>query len=1032
MNIAIHHPGRVRACVESWSGYVQADRSRSIFGHRPALLARNTPLHTLAAAAPALRRAHSFFWLYSGTDDRFLPQNRAFAPQLARRGIPHRFRIVHGGHNWALWRGNAAVSYLAASRHLRCGVSSPSRRSWSRALLAATGWLYVVRAGGLPGPRVREALPLDELAKHSSSPLLLFVAVWVAAGAARRSRPAGPASSARRRCSSRARHGARRLRRDRASRSRSPGRSRRATPSRGRAPGAVYLPARSWRSSVALIARPARARAGARPRSSRWSSPPRRASSSSTRSCPASDEGLLRSLTPDAVGPARARRLRFAGLALLFAARGLARRRRRAWQLAVAWRRSRPRSTSCTALNHGTPVSAAVLILLVARRQDFPLPGDEQTRFLIARRARDRAGRDRRLRLRRTLAEPARRRPAVHAPVRRPRDRRRPARAPRCAARRTSAGAFGDWFPLCVFLLGVGATVWIVSGWLAPWRHRVRQEQRERERVEALVREWGVDTLAPFTLRQDKSYFLDDEGHAFLAYRVVGGVAIVSGDPVGRARAFDEPRRPLPRARPRAATGASRSSARPSAGSSCTARAGCTCSTTATRRSSTRRLRSRGPGDPEGAAVRAAGSSAPATRRRCCGRATSTCQLRVELESIADGWRGGQPERGFVMALDGLFSLGDDDAIFVIGRDRDGRPAGFLHFALVHAGRALSLSSMPRVRASTPNGFNEWLICEARRLGARARLPARLAQLLAVRGAARRRRCRAASAASSQRRALLATEGPLPARQPARVQPEVLPRAGSAASSSTSGDATCRGSGIAALAAEAYLPFQTAAAMTRRRARCWRSGRRWRSTGASSSSTAPPARCRRSPSRRPLRSLRLLFGHRRWLAGFVVGPRRLGALRRSAPPGAALARAGGRRPGGLGVLALLVWLAPGGEPLGRREQAAVGVALAGLAAARASRSPGRAGPRRPRPDARSPRWLAHSRSVAAAAVASTRIGVPAAAALGVCAGILYATGDVATKAAVAAPGCSSSRSCSRRTGSRSSRSSSRSSAAARS
>ena len=49
--------------------------------------------------------------------------------------------------------------------------------------LGATGWLYVVRAGGLPGPRVREALPLDELAKHSSAPLLLFVAVWVAAGA---------------------------------------------------------------------------------------------------------------------------------------------------------------------------------------------------------------------------------------------------------------------------------------------------------------------------------------------------------------------------------------------------------------------------------------------------------------------------------------------------------------------------------------------------------------------------------------------------------------------------------------------------------------------------------------------------------------------------------------------------------------------------------------------------------------------------------------------------------------------------------
>ena len=37
---------------------------------------------------------------------------------------------------------------------------------------------------------------------------------------------------------------------------------------------------------------------------------------------------------------------------------------------------------------------------------------------------------------------------------------------------------------------------------------------------------------------------------------------------------------------------------------------------------------------------------------------------------------------------------------------------GFLHFAVSCAGNALSLSSMPRLR-DAPNGFNEWLICEA-------------------------------------------------------------------------------------------------------------------------------------------------------------------------------------------------------------------------------------------------------------------------------------------------------------------------------
>jgi lysyl-tRNA synthetase, class II len=86
-------------------------------------------------------------------------------------------------------------------------------------------------------------------------------------------------------------------------------------------------------------------------------------------------------------------------------------------------------------------------------------------------------------------------------------------------------------------------------------------------------------------------------------------------------------------------------------------------------------------------------------------------ELRRDLEAVARDWRGSEPERGFVMALDALFRLGDDDAVFVIGFDASGAPTGFLHFAISDAASALSLSSMPRLR-TTPNGFNEWLICE--------------------------------------------------------------------------------------------------------------------------------------------------------------------------------------------------------------------------------------------------------------------------------------------------------------------------------
>ena len=117
LNIAIHHPGEFRV-VESWSGYQRADDIGTVFGHLPSLLRKNSPQHTVAAAAPRLRQARTFFWFYSGTGDRLLGQNLRFANTLTTLGIPHRYRVVRGGHNWAIWRGNAARAYLAASKGL--------------------------------------------------------------------------------------------------------------------------------------------------------------------------------------------------------------------------------------------------------------------------------------------------------------------------------------------------------------------------------------------------------------------------------------------------------------------------------------------------------------------------------------------------------------------------------------------------------------------------------------------------------------------------------------------------------------------------------------------------------------------------------------------------------------------------------------------------------------------------------------------------------------------------------------------------
>jgi lysyl-tRNA synthetase class 2 len=212
-------------------------------------------------------------------------------------------------------------------------------------------------------------------------------------------------------------------------------------------------------------------------------------------------------------------------------------------------------------------------------------------------------------------------------------------------------------------------------------------------------------------LRADKSYFFDADESAFIAYRVVAGVAIVSGDPIGPPERFaelvdaflafarergwrvailgvSERWLPLYEAHGLRALYHGDEAVVDTASFSLDGRA------IRKVRQSVHRL------EREGYSVRVLRPSEIGAR------------LRDELEEVARAWRGQAPERGFVMALDALFRLGDGDAVFVVGFAPSGQAAGFLHFALSPRVSALSLSSMPRLR-DTPNGFNEWLICES-------------------------------------------------------------------------------------------------------------------------------------------------------------------------------------------------------------------------------------------------------------------------------------------------------------------------------
>jgi S-formylglutathione hydrolase FrmB len=117
INIAVHHPEEF-SVVESWSGYERPDKLRSIFGRNLGLLTANDPRIAVRRVAPVLRRAGTYFWFYSGSTDPMRRQNAAFARELSSLDIAHRYRLVYGGHNWALWRNNAQLAYRIAATRL--------------------------------------------------------------------------------------------------------------------------------------------------------------------------------------------------------------------------------------------------------------------------------------------------------------------------------------------------------------------------------------------------------------------------------------------------------------------------------------------------------------------------------------------------------------------------------------------------------------------------------------------------------------------------------------------------------------------------------------------------------------------------------------------------------------------------------------------------------------------------------------------------------------------------------------------------
>jgi lysyl-tRNA synthetase class 2 len=419
--------------------------------------------------------------------------------------------------------------------------------------------------------------------------------------------------------------------------------------------------------------------------------------------------GLLARIAPHVTSPAAHVLIVPAGVLLLITSRGLVRRNQRAWRLAAGLLGL----SVLLQVLHGPDyadaiVTGLVTVALLARRADFPFAGDPSAKPSAPLRLTGM--------LLLTLGYGMTALWAYQTAAGLPFS---PSSALLDTLRAMSGqlpsdvdllpGDFAEWFPLSVLSIAAIGVIWAAAVWVRPWRQRLFPDPEGHERAAGIVRRWGGDTLAPFALRSDKQWFVT--GQTLISYRVIRGIALISGDPVGPAEnAGPALASFLAYARARgwhaAVMGASGRLLQVYRDQGLhplyhgdeavldTTRFSLAGRRMRTVRQAGHRLQRKG----FRAEVITAGEVSPA--------------LRADLTAVEEAWLRGAARKGFTMELDSLFGLGGDDAVFVIGRDELGRIQGFLHLAVCQASRSLSLSTMPR-RRDAPNGLTAWLIVEA-------------------------------------------------------------------------------------------------------------------------------------------------------------------------------------------------------------------------------------------------------------------------------------------------------------------------------
>ncbi len=274
-----------------------------------------------------------------------------------------------------------------------------------------------------------------------------------------------------------------------------------------------------------------------------------------------------------------------------------------------------------------------------------------------------------------------------------------------------ASDARGDLYHLLTSALGLFTLVVTVYLFLRPAQPRARLGAADATRIrELLARQGDRDSLGYFALRNDKNVIWSPSGKSCVCYRVVSGVMLASGDPIGDPEAW-------PGAIAEFLTVAARHAWRPAVMGCSELGAEVWC-----REGDLTALELGDEAIVNVAEFSLSGRSMRNVRQMVnrVAKAGYVAEIRrvgdiprAELDrviKVTDSWRGSSTERGFSMALGRIGGPGDGDCVLMTATE-NGVLRAILHFVPWGAD-GLSLDLMRRDRTAQP-GLNDFMITEA-------------------------------------------------------------------------------------------------------------------------------------------------------------------------------------------------------------------------------------------------------------------------------------------------------------------------------